>query len=42
MTRSVKELRFENIEEVRDKIDASEGGESAGAKFIDLGFWPIA
>lgn len=36
MTRSVKELRFENIEEVRDKIDASGGGESAGAKFTDL------
>jgi hypothetical protein len=36
MTRFVKELRFENIEEVRDKIDASGGGESAGAKFTDL------
>lgn len=36
MTRSVKELRFDDIEDVRDRIDASGGGASSGAKFIDL------
>jgi integrase len=36
MARSVKELRYDDIEDVRDKIDASGGGASSGAKFIDL------
>ncbi|WP_085384989.1 hypothetical protein [Bradyrhizobium canariense] len=34
--RFVKELRLEDLEEVRDLIDASGSGPSAGAKYVDL------
>ncbi|QND71942.1 hypothetical protein [Tardiphaga robiniae] len=34
--RFVKELRFEDLEEVRDRIDESGSGPSAGAKYVDL------
>jgi hypothetical protein len=34
--RYVKELRLEDLERVRDRIDAGEAGPSAEAKFVDL------
>jgi hypothetical protein len=36
MSLHVKELRFDDLEKVRDEINSSGGGASSGAKFIDL------
>lgn len=36
MNRYVKELRIEDLEQIRDIIDACGGGASSGAKFVDL------
>lgn len=36
MSLHVKELRYDDLEKVRDEIDSSGGGVSSGAKFIDL------